>query len=307
MRHIVLGLLKDKPIAYHSDLSKSLNSVTAGLFLSQLLFWNNLSEDGWIYRTQEQFFNETGLSRREQETARKKLRDVGILEEKYKGVPRKLYYKINEDKLLEILNSYYQQEQKNPISHCQSHNGGIRHYIMSESANKECTKPPYKSGGIRQTSMAESDILYIENNKRINNRINNTTTAPNDNESFDAEEIKANCKDFSLEISKSDKKSESSIRRRKEIKFIYEDEEWENISEKDIENWKKAYPACDIEVELERMKQWLLANPNKRKKNYRRFIVNWLSRQQDRGGTIRNSGEKCSSVEDILKALEEVE
>ncbi|GAH01811.1 unnamed protein product, partial [marine sediment metagenome] len=31
--------------------------------------------------------------------------------------------------------------------------------------------------------------------------------------------------------------------------------------------------------------EWLLANPDKRKKNYRRFIVNWLTRTQDKGGS----------------------
>jgi len=33
------------------------------------------------------------------------------------------------------------------------------------------------------------------------------------------------------------------------------------------------------------MKAWLLSNPEKKKKNYRRFITNWLSRSQEKGGT----------------------
>lgn len=61
---------------------------------------------------------------------------------------------------------------------------------------------------------------------------------------------------------------------------------WEGIGEGDIASWKDAYPACDIDLELKRMLVWLKANPKKAvKSNYRRFITNWLSRTQDKGGT----------------------
>lgn len=49
--------------------------------------------------------------------------------------------------------------------------------------------------------------------------------------------------------------------------------------------WSKAYPACDIAQHLYRMDQWLLSNPAKaKKKNYYRFITNWLSKAQEKGG-----------------------
>ena len=58
-----------------------------------------------------------------------------------------------------------------------------------------------------------------------------------------------------------------------------------NIAERDIEIWKKAYPACNIKLCLSQMAAWLMANPTKLKKNYKRFIVNWLTREQQRGGS----------------------
>ena len=36
------------------------------------------------------------------------------------------------------------------------------------------------------------------------------------------------------------------------------------------------------------MREWLLANPSKKKKNYRRFITNWLTRTQDKGGSKKS-------------------
>ena len=84
------------------------------------------------------------------------------------------------------------------------------------------------------------------------------------------------------------------------IEFDFETRTWKGIEPGDIEPWNKAYPACDVLVELNAMREWLLANPNKRKVNYRKFIVNWLSRQQQRGGTNnRRPQEKRTGIVSI--------
>jgi hypothetical protein len=65
---------------------------------------------------------------------------------------------------------------------------------------------------------------------------------------------------------------------------------WSGIEASDMESWAKAYPACDINSELAKAGEWIIANPAKGKKsNYRRFIVNWLSRSQDRGGGMASA------------------
>ena len=69
------------------------------------------------------------------------------------------------------------------------------------------------------------------------------------------------------------------------INFNFDTEKWEGIKTKDIEGWNEAYPADNVELELKAMKEWLLSNPTKKKSNYRKFITNWLKRQQDRGGS----------------------
>jgi len=93
--------------------------------------------------------------------------------------------------------------------------------------------------------------------------------------------------------------------KKKKINFNFNKEEWENITPKDIERWKEAYPACDIKVELAQMREWLKANPDRRKKNYRRFITNWLSRSQERGGS-KKKGRK-SFIDMELERLEKLE
>jgi hypothetical protein len=68
--------------------------------------------------------------------------------------------------------------------------------------------------------------------------------------------------------------------------FDFESQQWLNITEELKKAWGETYPACDIELELKRMREWIIANPAKgKKRNWRRFITNWLARTQDRGGT----------------------
>jgi hypothetical protein len=57
------------------------------------------------------------------------------------------------------------------------------------------------------------------------------------------------------------------------------------VTEEQVEEWTKLYPAVDVMQELRKMKGWLDANPSKRKtkKGILRFINNWLSKEQDRG------------------------
>lgn len=112
-------------------------------------------------------------------------------------------------------------------------------------------------------------------------------------------------------LSKEGRKKKEEILKKKEIHFDFEARKWINIKIEDKSGWLAAYPACDIDLELYKMREWLLANPDKRKKNYRRFIVNWLTRTQDKGGSekIRRhpGGHPMTRKEQAKKELDEWE
>lgn len=110
----ILAILSDRPVAYHPKLARVVG-VKQTIFLCQLLYWDGKGKqpDGWIWKTQAEMEEETGLSRTEQETARKHLRNAGILEEKRAGVPAKLHYRINFDILAEAIEEAYPAETSN--------------------------------------------------------------------------------------------------------------------------------------------------------------------------------------------------
>ena len=59
------------------------------------------------------------------------------------------------------------------------------------------------------------------------------------------------------------------------------------VSEEQCQEWAGLYPAVDVIQQLRNMRGWLDANPAKRKtkRGINAFIVRWLAKEQDKGGT----------------------
>ena len=93
-----------KPIAYYPQLAKPLGGVNASLLFGHFFYWKDkgCSELG-VYRTADEIEVETGLSRDEQRTARRKLRERGVLIETEKRIEHRIYYKLDLDRFDEII------------------------------------------------------------------------------------------------------------------------------------------------------------------------------------------------------------
>jgi hypothetical protein len=87
----------DTPITFHRCLIPVSGGVNAALLLSHAIWTTQALDgeaDGWFLKSQEQWAEETGLSRWEQETARRALRDAGLLEERRVGMPARLWFRV---------------------------------------------------------------------------------------------------------------------------------------------------------------------------------------------------------------------
>lgn len=68
---------------------------------------------------------------------------------------------------------------------------------------------------------------------------------------------------------------------------------WQGITPEDRAEWADAFPGAVLDQELAKATAWLRANPKRcGKRNWRRFLVGWLQRCQDRGGTHREPGRR---------------
>ena len=145
-----------RAIAYRPNLARLFGGVIAEVFFEQIFYWQDKSDSELgVYKTQEELEIETGLSRKEQETARKLLREKGVLIETYKRLEHRLYYKIDCDKLDELLAT---------LANVQN-----EHSPMSES------------------DIREGDKVAFVNTRDYNTRLHTNTPLPPEGESADAE------------------------------------------------------------------------------------------------------------------------
>lgn len=138
----LIGLLKDRPVAYHPALALALAQahdrcgVKEAVFVSQMLYWDGKGSlpNGWIWKTGKEWTAETGLSRYEQETVREHLIKIGILEEKLAGVPATLHYRLDIDKLVELLDAQFAANPQTEPSSLQQTPEQVRGNAASKNA-----------------------------------------------------------------------------------------------------------------------------------------------------------------------------
>lgn len=70
------------------------------------------------------------------------------------------------------------------------------------------------------------------------------------------------------------------------------------VTQKDIDEWQDTFPNVDVLQQLKAMKLWLKDSPKKRKtrNGIRRFVTNWLDREQNRGGTRQTVAQQPTRV-----------
>lgn len=104
MRPSDLALDFGNPVAYYPGLVKYLGSVNAVLMFCQFFYLSGKESSSLgIYKSVEEIETETGLSYREQVTARKQLASRGVLIETHKRLEHKIYFRIDADRLDEII------------------------------------------------------------------------------------------------------------------------------------------------------------------------------------------------------------
>lgn len=104
---VVVAELLGPSVAYHRTLAGVVGGVNAGLMLSRALYRTRLQVmrdlDAWICNSASRWSEEIGLTRREQETARRDLARAGVWEEGLRGIPPSLVARIRLDCLLDLL------------------------------------------------------------------------------------------------------------------------------------------------------------------------------------------------------------
>lgn len=87
-------------VAHRPCFARVFGGAACGLLLSQFWFWSGTPlvrgrEGGWFWKPQREITEETGLTRAETETARRRLCALGVLEEERRGIPATLHFRLD--------------------------------------------------------------------------------------------------------------------------------------------------------------------------------------------------------------------
>ena len=108
---LLLELFGQTPIVFNRIYLDITGSVTAALWLAYAVYHvceRQRRPGDWFVRSQAEWCRETGLSRREQENARKRLRHLGVLvEERRPNAP--LAYRMDMEQLYALMDHHARQ------------------------------------------------------------------------------------------------------------------------------------------------------------------------------------------------------
>jgi hypothetical protein len=104
-RQQVKDMLPNRVVGYSPDLARIVGGATTGLFLSQLLFLSDKGHhpEGWVYKSEQEMGTETGLTKREQQTARRKLLSLGVITIMRGGWKNTYHFKVIWEKLYQVI------------------------------------------------------------------------------------------------------------------------------------------------------------------------------------------------------------
>ncbi|HEK1027160.1 TPA: replication protein [Proteus mirabilis] len=147
-----------RPVAYFPGLVKRLGSVNAVIFFSQIFYWQDKADSKLgVYKTSEEIESETGLSYREQLTARKHLVSRGILVETNKRLEHKIYYLIDCEKL-----DYVMSQPIENAPNAQSATGESHNSDFAEQQNERPRQDKTDGGDETNPQFAPTEITtYI--------------------------------------------------------------------------------------------------------------------------------------------------
>src|ERR671917_2965812 len=104
-RQKIKDMLPNRVVGYSPDLARKVGGATTGLYLSQLLFLSDkgANPEGWVYKSEQEMGKETGLTKREQQTARRNLLSLGVIAIMRGGWKNTYHFKVIWENLYQVI------------------------------------------------------------------------------------------------------------------------------------------------------------------------------------------------------------
>jgi hypothetical protein len=162
-------MLPNRVVGYSPDLARIVGGATIGLYFGQLLFLSDkgANPDGWVYKSEQEMGKETGLTKREQQTARRKLLALGVIAIMRGGWKNTYHFKILWEKLYQVI-AGMKRPQTVPTE-----KGERSQTVSTEPVQNVPTQPPECQQNVSTQWQQNAATQYRENN-RENKETENT-------------------------------------------------------------------------------------------------------------------------------------
>lgn len=95
-----------RTVAYYPAIAKHVGGAKAAIFMCQMLYWSpHVTNELGVYKSVDEWEQETGLTYREQVTARKELVARGLIIETHKRLEHRIYFLINDEAMNRVLDA----------------------------------------------------------------------------------------------------------------------------------------------------------------------------------------------------------
>ncbi len=160
-RQKIKDMLPNRVVGYSPDLARIVGGATTGLFLSQLLFLSDKGSnpEGWVYKSETEMGKETGLTKREQQTARRKLLSLGVITIIRGGFRNTYHFKILWERLYQVITGS-QRTQTVPTEKLQRAQN-----VPTEPVQNVATEPAQWQQNVSTKWKQNATTQYRENNR----------------------------------------------------------------------------------------------------------------------------------------------
>jgi hypothetical protein len=159
-RQKVKDMLPNRVVGYSPDLARAVGGATTGLFLSQLLFLSDKGHnpEGWVYKSEAEMGRETGLTKREQQTARRKLLSLGVIAIERRGFKFTYHFKVIWERLYQVIAQSQRSQNVSTPSSQRAQN------VVADREQNVSSEPPQWQQNVPKEQRQNVATLYRDNN-----------------------------------------------------------------------------------------------------------------------------------------------
>lgn len=162
-----------RPLAYYPAMAKHVGGVNAAIFLGQLMYWDERTDNVLgVHKSSEQWEEETGLTAKQQALVRSGLKKLGLLIETNRRLEHRIYFKLDHDAFNKLMKKINVNANESEPSGDSENNKGNGEQTKGKTPNTPKVDSPNDERSVREQPKGKAPDA-----PKVNPLIDTETTA----------------------------------------------------------------------------------------------------------------------------------